>query len=100
MVHCYPYVPVGGEMNLNCAILTYNGTAYFGFSADSQAVPDLQRLETLLKTSYTELHKAAGLRAPDVAPRAPHKKEKKKRATRVNGRAKTAVRPSSAATTS
>ena len=40
MLHCYPYVPVGGEMALNCAILTYNGTAYFGFSGEVHAAPD------------------------------------------------------------
>ncbi len=60
MLHCYPYVPVGGEMALNCAILTYNGTAYFGFSGCTHAVPDLRRLETFLKSSFTELREAAG----------------------------------------
>ena len=61
ILHCYPYVPVGGEMALNCAILTYNGTAYFGFSGDVHAAPDLRRLETLLKLSFTELREAAGI---------------------------------------
>jgi len=59
MLHCYPYVPVGGEMALNSAILTYNGTAYFGFSGDVHAAPDLRRLEALLQTSFTELQEAA-----------------------------------------
>ncbi|MFY9842917.1 MAG: wax ester/triacylglycerol synthase family O-acyltransferase [Terriglobales bacterium] len=59
MLHCYPYVPIGGEMALNCAILTYNGTAYFGFSGDVHAAPDLRRLEALLQTSFTELQDAA-----------------------------------------
>jgi len=35
MLHCYQCVPVGGEMAVNCAILSYNGTVYFGFSGDS-----------------------------------------------------------------
>jgi diacylglycerol O-acyltransferase len=60
MLHCYPYVPVGGEMALNCAILTYNGTAYFGFSGEVHAVPDLKKLESLLKLSFTELSEALG----------------------------------------
>lgn len=64
MLHCYPYVPVGGEMALNCAILTYNGTAYFGFSGDAQAAPDLQRLEKFLKESFVELCDAAGIKPP------------------------------------
>ncbi len=98
MLHCYPYVPVGGEMTLNCAILTYDGVAYFGFSCDSQAVPDIERLESLLKSSYTQLHKAAGLRAREVAPRTPQKKEKNKKVKPAAGRTKTAARPSSSAT--
>jgi len=55
MSECYPYVPVGGEMTLNCAILTYNGTAYFGFSGDQYAVRDLRRLESLLKRNFEQL---------------------------------------------
>jgi diacylglycerol O-acyltransferase / wax synthase len=62
MLHCYPYVPVGGEMAVNCAILSYDGAAYFGFSGDVQAAPDLRRLETLLKETFTELRDAAGIR--------------------------------------
>src|SRR5262249_33412152 len=31
MLKWYPWVPIGGLMGINCAILTYNGTAYFGF---------------------------------------------------------------------
>lgn len=63
MLRCYPYVPIGGEMSLNCAILTYNGTAYFGFSGEVHAVPDLGRLEALLQTSFVKLRKAAGIKA-------------------------------------
>jgi diacylglycerol O-acyltransferase len=73
MLHCYPYVPVGGEMALNCAILTYDGTAYFGFSGCAHAVPDLRRLEAFLKLSFTELRDAAGVR--------PRQREEKKKKT-------------------
>ena len=59
MLHCYPYVPVGGEMAVNCAILSYDGTVYFGFSG----VPMLRRIcgvwKRLLKLSFTELRDAA-----------------------------------------
>lgn len=71
MLHWYPYVPVGGEMTVNCAVLSYNGAMYFGFSGDVHAAPDLRRLETLLKLSFTELREAAGVRPP--------RKNKKKR---------------------
>jgi diacylglycerol O-acyltransferase len=62
ILHCYPYVPVGGEMTLNCAILTYNNTAYFGFTGEVHAVPDLRLLEKLLKASFSELREAAGVK--------------------------------------
>ena len=64
MLRCYPYVPVGGEMAVNCAILSYNGTVYFGFSGDVHAAPDLGRLETFLEQSFTELREAARGNAP------------------------------------
>ena len=61
MLHCYPYVPVGGEMTVNCAALSYNGAVYFGFSGDVHAAPDLARLEELLKQSFDELCEAVGI---------------------------------------
>lgn len=64
MLHCYPYVPVGGEMAVNCAILSYNGTVYFGFSGDTHAAPDLRRLEKLLQESFNELRDAVGVKSP------------------------------------
>jgi len=88
ILHCYPYVPVGGEMGLNCAILTYNGTAYFGFSGDVHAAPDLRRLETLLQLNFTELRDAAGGKPP--------RKQAKKKAKRVRAKVKGASTPASA----
>ena len=61
MLHWYPYVPVGGEMAVNCAILSYNGTVYFGFSGDVHAAPDLRRIEELVQTSFSELRGVVGL---------------------------------------
>jgi diacylglycerol O-acyltransferase len=58
MLTWYPYVPIGGEMALNCAILSYNGAVYFGFSGDANIVPDLTRLETFAKRSLAELQKS------------------------------------------
>ncbi len=91
MLGCYPYVPVGGEMALNCAILTYNGTAYFGFSGCAHAAPDLRRLEKFLKLSFTELCEAAKAK--------PRRSEaKKKKSGRTKDKAKIASVPVSAAT--
>ena len=55
MLSWYPYVPIGGEMGVNCAILSYNGTAYFGFTCDVPAVPDPEHLEKFVTTSFAEL---------------------------------------------
>jgi diacylglycerol O-acyltransferase / wax synthase len=62
MLHWYPYVPVGGEMAVNCAILSYDGTVHFGFSGDVHAAPDLRRLEEFLRASFAELKEAVGPR--------------------------------------
>ncbi len=59
MLSCYPYVPIGGEMGINCAILTYNGVAHFGFTGDVGAAPDLERLEKFVNVSFAELRDAA-----------------------------------------
>lgn len=61
MLQWYPYVPIGGELALNCAILSYNGMVYFGFSGDVHISPDLNRLEKFLQLSFAELKDAVGL---------------------------------------
>jgi diacylglycerol O-acyltransferase len=61
MLRCYPYVPIGGDLGINCAILTYDGTAYFGFTGNAHAAPNLGRLETFLAASFAELRKAASV---------------------------------------
>jgi len=62
MLRWYPYVPVGGEMSMNCAVLSYDGVANFGFSGDVHAVPDIKRLEDFLHASFIELREAAGMK--------------------------------------
>ena len=64
LVRWYPYVPVGGEMAVNCAVLSYDGTIHFGFSGDVHAAPDLRRMESFLKMSFVDLREAAGIRPP------------------------------------
>ena len=55
MVAWYPYVPIGGEMGTNWAVLSYNGKVYFGFSCDLGAVPDPETLEKFVEQSFAEL---------------------------------------------
>jgi len=62
MTAWYPYVPIGGEMGVNCAIITYDGSAYFGFTGDAHAAPDLEKLERFVTQSAAELRRAAGIR--------------------------------------
>lgn len=58
MLTFYPYVPIGGEMGMNCAVLTYDGTAYFGFTGDVNAISDLNVLPGFLQESFGDLRKA------------------------------------------
>ncbi len=58
MLHAYPYVPIGGEMGANCALLTYDGKAHFGFSCDVHATPDARLLPKFLQESVAELRQA------------------------------------------
>jgi diacylglycerol O-acyltransferase len=81
----YPYVPVGGQMALNCAILSYNDVTFFGFSGDVHAAPDLRRLESLLELSFRELLLASGAMPPQ-------KKKAKKATTARTAKAKSRVR--------
>jgi WS/DGAT/MGAT family acyltransferase len=64
LLACYPYVPIGGEMGMNVAILTYNGTAYFGFTGDAHAIPDLGRVEKFLGSAFAKLRKVVRRAVP------------------------------------
>ncbi len=63
MLSCYPYVPIGGEMGMNCAMLSYNGMAFFGFTADASAVPDAEALPRLLTAAFADLCREVGIQA-------------------------------------
>ena len=52
-------------MAVNCAILSYNGAVYFGFSGDAHVAPDLRKLEKLLLESFEELRTAVGIRSAE-----------------------------------
>ena len=82
MLSWYPYVPIGGEMGLNCAILSYNGTAYFGFTCDVGAVPDPEHLEKFVTMSCAELRKAGKSSKPAVNSPAETKPAERKRPRR------------------
>ncbi len=58
VLSCYPYVPIGGEMGMNCAVLSYHDKVFFGFSGDAGAIPDLELLDKFLTASFAELTEA------------------------------------------
>lgn len=51
---------------MNCAILTYDGKAFVGFTCDVPATPDSALLPKFLQESFTELKAAVGLKAKKV----------------------------------
>jgi len=85
MLTWYPHVPIGGEMGINTAVLTYNGNMYFGFTADMHAAPDAELFEKLVPESFEEFCRALKLKTVGSgtrerkarAPRAPRAKQPK-----------------------
>lgn len=55
MVTQYPYVPIGYQLGLGCAILSYNQTLHFGLSSDAQAMKDVEKFKEILDEVFEEL---------------------------------------------
>ncbi|HYL75995.1 MAG TPA: wax ester/triacylglycerol synthase family O-acyltransferase [Bryobacteraceae bacterium] len=71
MVTFHPYVPISNDMGVCCAIQSYNGKLFIGFTADTAAAPDADRLADFLDESFAELRQAAGIqpeKAEELAP--------------------------------
>ena len=99
LLRWYPYVPIGGEMGINCAVVSYDGRAYFGFTGDVHAAPDVARLEELMKASFAEL-KASVETQPAPTKRARTKaKSAAKRKTAQTRVRRASASPSGAAST-
>ncbi|HLH08295.1 MAG TPA: wax ester/triacylglycerol synthase domain-containing protein [Terriglobales bacterium] len=91
MLSWYPYVPIGGEMGINCAIITYNGYAHIGFTGDVYAAPDLERIEHFANESFAELCAAAGV-TMERTPRRKHAtRQRAKTATKDLSRPKVLI---------
>lgn len=65
MIAMYPYVPIGARMGLNCAVQSYDGKMFFGFSCSDAAVPDGRVMPKLLDAALVELRKRAGIAIPE-----------------------------------
>ncbi len=64
MVSSYPCVPRGGEMGVNCAVMSYDGWLFVGFTGDSKAIPDLGVLAELFSSSFAEFRDSLSVAIP------------------------------------
>ena len=55
----FPFVPLGANLAMGVAVVSYAGTLGFGFSADPERVPDVHELAPALHESLAELAAAA-----------------------------------------
>jgi diacylglycerol O-acyltransferase / wax synthase len=55
MLKYYPYVPIGFQIGLGCAILSYNQTLYFGLSSDAKAMSDVEKFKEILDEVFADL---------------------------------------------
>ena len=62
----YPYVPVGFDMGVGCAVFSYNQVLHIGLSSDANACPDVELLRECYDEAIAEMKKAAGV--ADIAP--------------------------------
>ena len=62
MIACYPQVPTGYELGINCAVQSYDGRLFFGLIADAHAAPDVNRLRDFLYPAFRELCRSAGVK--------------------------------------
>jgi hypothetical protein len=61
LLEFFPLVPLGKNLTLNFAVLSYNGRIFFGLVGDFDAVPDLDDLVEDVTRAIAELGNAAGV---------------------------------------
>lgn len=61
MVAYHPVLPIQERTALSIAVTSLVGTMGFGFTADWDAVPDIDLLSDGVMESFAELKKAAGV---------------------------------------
>lgn len=76
LIACYPQVPTGYELGINCAVQSYDGKLFFGLIADAHVAPDVNRLRDFLYVAFRELCRSAGVKqaAPQARTRKPRAK--------------------------
>ena len=68
LLDLFPMVPLGGNLKLGVAILSYNGKISFGLVADFDAMPDLEDLADDFEQAMGELEEAAGIGSDGSSP--------------------------------
>jgi diacylglycerol O-acyltransferase / wax synthase len=58
MLHMYPYVPLGGQVRIGVAVISYLGALHFGFTGDHDSTPDLDVLRRGVGDGLTDLLEA------------------------------------------
>jgi len=69
LLDMFPMVPLGGNLRLGVAILSYNGKISFGLVGDFDAMPDLEALGDDFSAAMEELEEVAGIDAPPPSAR-------------------------------
>jgi diacylglycerol O-acyltransferase len=59
MVAAYPYVPIADQLRTGIAVTSYGGRLLFGFTADRDSTPDVDRLRDGLLRGFEELSRRA-----------------------------------------
>jgi diacylglycerol O-acyltransferase len=74
MVASYPLVPLWQGHGIGVALFSYSGTIFWGFNADFDIVPDVERFAAAVGAAFEELLAAATTKS---APKARHRPRKR-----------------------
>ena len=64
MLSTYPYVPIGGEMGMNCAVMSYDGTCLWALPETRKRFRTGGTGWTLSAESFAQLRDATGVHIP------------------------------------
>jgi diacylglycerol O-acyltransferase len=67
MLAMIPEVPLLENIGLGIALMSYDGSVFWGFTADYDLVPDLEHFVCLIQRSFAELAASAGVEISDSA---------------------------------
>ncbi len=67
LLEILPMVPIGNNLAVNVAVISYNGTMSFGLVGDFDALPDLDRIVEDVRAATEEIAAAAGVQLQPAA---------------------------------